>query len=153
MTSQSSQTLNATVEAPDRLDRFLALAFPEVSRARFQRLIAEGHVSVEGVPATEIRHKLKAGQRVEAVIPPAVDPEPRAETIPLTVVYEDKDLIVIDKQPQQQWLTIDEAVARYSGDAVRLAGLFLGPPDAENCLLYTSPSPRDRTRSRMPSSA
>ena len=97
MTSQASQTLIATVEAPDRLDRFLALAFPDVSRARFQRLIAEGHVSVEGVPATEIRHKLKAGQRVEAVIPPAVDPEPRAETIPLTVVYEDKDLIVIDK--------------------------------------------------------
>lgn len=97
MASQPSQTLSATVEFPDRLDRFLALAFPEVSRARFQRLIAEGHVSVEGVPATEIRHKLKAGQRVEAVIPPAVDPEPRAETIPLTVVYEDKDLIVIDK--------------------------------------------------------
>ncbi|MEP7174185.1 MAG: pseudouridine synthase, partial [Aestuariivirga sp.] len=97
MTSQSFQTLTATVEAPDRLDRFLALAFPEVSRARFQRLIAEGQVSVEGVPATEIRHKLKPGQRVEAVIPPAVAPEPRAETIPLTVVYEDKDLIIIDK--------------------------------------------------------
>jgi 23S rRNA pseudouridine1911/1915/1917 synthase len=87
MTSQSSQTLTATVEAPDRLDRFLALAFPEVSRARFQRLIAEGQVSVEGVPATETRHKLKAGQRVEAVIPPAVTAEPRAETIPLTVVH------------------------------------------------------------------
>ncbi len=97
MTSQSFRTLTATVEAPDRLDRFLALAFPEVSRARFQRLIAEGQVSVEGVPATETRHKLKPGQRVEAVIPPAVAAEPRAETIPLTVVYEDKDLIIIDK--------------------------------------------------------
>ena len=89
--------MSATVEAPDRLDRFLALAFPEVSRARFQRLIAEGQVSVEGVCITETRHKLKAGQRVEAVIPPAVAAEPKAETIPLAVVYEDKDLIVIDK--------------------------------------------------------
>ena len=97
MTSQSSQTLSATVEASDRLDRFLALTFPEVSRARFQRLIAEGQVAVEGVCVTETRHKLKAGQRVDAVIPPAVAAEPKAETIPLAVVYEDKDLIVIDK--------------------------------------------------------
>ena len=97
MTSQPSQTLAATVEAPDRLDRFLALAFPEVSRARFQRLIAEGQVAVEGVCITETRHKLKAGQRVEAVIPPAVEAEPQPEIIPLNVVYEDKDLIIIDK--------------------------------------------------------
>jgi 23S rRNA pseudouridine1911/1915/1917 synthase len=97
MTSQPSQTLAATVEAPDRLDRFLALAFPEVSRARFQRLIAEGQVAVEGVCITETRHKLKAGQRVEAVIPPAVAAEPQPEIIPLNVVYEDKDLIIIDK--------------------------------------------------------
>jgi 23S rRNA pseudouridine1911/1915/1917 synthase len=97
MTSQPSQTLTATVEAPDRLDRFLALAFPEVSRARFQRLIAEGYVAVEGVCITETRHKLKAGQRVEAVIPPAVAAEPQPEIIPLNVVYEDKDLIIIDK--------------------------------------------------------
>src|SRR5436190_21995023 len=97
MSPQSSPALPAPVEAPDRLDRFLALAFPEVSRARFQRLIAEGQVSVEGVCATEIRHKLKAGQRVEVVIPPAIAAEPQAETIPLTVVYEDKDLIVIEK--------------------------------------------------------
>lgn len=97
MTSQSSKTLSAVVETSDRLDRFLALAFPEVSRARFQRLIAEGQVSVESVCVTEIRHKLKAGQRVQAVIPPAVAAEPKAETIPLAVVYEDKDLIIIDK--------------------------------------------------------
>ena len=99
MNSQSSQTLEATVEATDRLDRFLALTFPDVSRARFQRLIAEGQVSVEGIPVTETRHKLKPGQAVKAVIPPAVAAEPQAETIPLTVVYEDKDLIVIDKPP------------------------------------------------------
>ena len=99
MNSQPSQTLEANVEAADRLDRFLALTFPEVSRARFQRLIAEGQVTVEGIPVTETRHKLKVGQAVKAVIPPAVAAEPQAETIPLTVVYEDKDLIVIDKPP------------------------------------------------------
>jgi 23S rRNA pseudouridine1911/1915/1917 synthase len=99
MNSSNSQILEATVEAPDRLDRFLAAAFPEVSRARFQKLIADGRVSVEGNPVLETRYKLKAGQNITAAIPPAVEPEPRAEIIPLTVVYEDKDLIVIDKPP------------------------------------------------------
>ena len=75
------------------------MAFPDVSRARFQKLIADGQVSVEGNPVLETRYKLKAGQNVTATIPPAVEPEPRAEIIPLTVVYEDKDLIIIDKQP------------------------------------------------------
>jgi 23S rRNA pseudouridine1911/1915/1917 synthase len=99
MNSPDSQTLEATVEAPDRLDRFLAMAFPDVSRARFQKLIADGQVSVEGIPVLEIRHKLKAGQNVTAAIPPAVEPAPRAEVIPLEVVHEDKDLIIIDKPP------------------------------------------------------
>jgi 23S rRNA pseudouridine1911/1915/1917 synthase len=97
MISSSSQTLSASVENPDRLDRFLAAAFPEVSRARFQRLIADGQVSVEGQAITETRHKLKTGQRVACVIPPAAEAEPQAEIIPLDVVYEDKDLIIIDK--------------------------------------------------------
>ena len=97
MSSSLSQTLSATVESSDRLDRFLAQSFPAVSRARFQRLIADGQVSVEGIPATETRHKLKAGQLVTCVIPPASIAEPQAEIIPLNVVYEDKDLIVIDK--------------------------------------------------------
>jgi 23S rRNA pseudouridine1911/1915/1917 synthase len=97
MTSHLSQTLEATVETSDRLDRFLAQAFPQVSRARFQRLIADGQVSVEGIPATETRHKLKVGQNVTCTIPPAADPEPRAEIMALSVVYEDRDLIVIDK--------------------------------------------------------
>ena len=75
----------------------LALAFPEVSRARFQKLIAEGQVSVEGQAVTETRHKLKIGQVVKAVIPPSIAAEPEGETIPLSVIYEDKDLIIIDK--------------------------------------------------------
>ncbi len=99
MTSQLSQILTATVETSDRLDRFLAAAFPDVSRARFQRFIADGQVTVEGIPATETRHKLKVGQRVTCAIPPAADPEPQAEVIPLDVIYEDKDLIVINKPP------------------------------------------------------
>src|SRR5262245_14238683 len=81
----------------DRLDRFLAAMFPDVSRARFQALIAEGRVAVEGEPIREARRKLKAGERIRIDMPPPAPSLPAAEVIDLDVVYEDDDLIVIDK--------------------------------------------------------
>jgi len=80
-----------------RLDKALALAFPEVSRSRFQSLIAEGCVTVEGKVVREGRHKVKAGQVLAVNVPEAVAPHPQAEAIALEIVYEDNDLIVIDK--------------------------------------------------------
>jgi 23S rRNA pseudouridine1911/1915/1917 synthase len=83
--------------ASARLDRFLAQAFPALSRSRFQSLIAEGNVTVEGGVVTTGRHKLKGGERLRVMIPPAIPAQPGAETIPLAIVHEDADLIVIDK--------------------------------------------------------
>ena len=54
-----------------RLDLCLAQAFPAVSRTRFQSLIAEGNVTVEGGVVTTGRHKLKGGEQLRVVIPPA----------------------------------------------------------------------------------
>lgn len=96
-TPEPSQILSATVEAAERLDRFLARSFADVSRARFQRLIAEGHVKVEGRPATTPGLKLKPGQMVSVDLPPAAPAEPMAEHMLLDVVFEDRDLIVINK--------------------------------------------------------
>ena len=95
--STSLQILETTAEPAGRLDRFLALAFPALSRSRFQSLIAEGLVTVEGAVVKEGRTRLKGGERLRVTVPPAADAEPKAETIPLAVVYEDDDLIVIDK--------------------------------------------------------
>lgn len=89
--------LEAEAVSAGRLDRFLAEAFPDISRSRFQSLIAEGRVAVEGRVVDESRHKLKPGEKVAVDIPEAAPPEPKAETIPLDVVYEDNDVIVIDK--------------------------------------------------------
>jgi 23S rRNA pseudouridine1911/1915/1917 synthase len=89
--------LVATSNAADRLDRFLARQFPEVSRARFQRLIAEGHVKVEGQTAADSNLKLKPDQLVEVVMPPPAPAEPLPENIDLDIVFEDKHLIVINK--------------------------------------------------------
>jgi 23S rRNA pseudouridine1911/1915/1917 synthase len=100
MTSPSSQLLEAAVtpeEAGERLDRFLARRFPETSRARFQALIANGCVAVEGAAVTEARRKMKAGEHVDVRLPEAIAAEPRPETIPLDIIYEDAALIVIDK--------------------------------------------------------
>lgn len=82
-----------------RLDKVLALTFLQVSRARFQSLIAEGRVAVEGKVVREGRHKVKAGQTLAVVIPEALAAEPLPEAIALDIVYEDGDLIVIDKPP------------------------------------------------------
>ncbi len=75
----------------------MASQFADISRARFQRLIAEGHVSVEGETITDGGHRLKPGQRVDVTLPPALPAEPKGEAIELAIIYEDKDLIVIDK--------------------------------------------------------
>ena len=80
----------------ERLDAFLALHKPEVSRSAFERLIEEGCVTVDGAPSKPA-HKVKAGEVVRYSIPP---PKPACilpEELPLDIVYEDEDLIVINK--------------------------------------------------------
>lgn len=79
-----------------RLDRALAMALPQLSRARLQALIAAGAVSRDGVVLTDASARAQAGQHLVAV-PPPVAALPRPEAIPLTVLFEDGDLIVIDK--------------------------------------------------------
>ena len=68
-----------------------------MSRSRFQSLIAEGMVTVEGAVITDGGRKLKGGEALRVTVPPAAPAEPQAETIELTIVHEDADLIVIDK--------------------------------------------------------
>ncbi|PZF78525.1 RNA pseudouridine synthase [Aestuariivirga litoralis] len=95
--SVPSQRLETSAAAADRLDKALAAAFPDVSRARFQALIAEGAVSVEGATVTEARHKVKPGDQLRVVLPEAAPALPQAEEMALPIVFEDEDLIVIDK--------------------------------------------------------
>ncbi|MGH6908258.1 MAG: RluA family pseudouridine synthase, partial [Aestuariivirga sp.] len=97
MSSSSSQSLKTVAFASPRLDRFLAQAFPALSRSRFQSLIAEGSVTVEGSIVTSGSHSLKGGEAIEVTVPQATSAQPVAENIPLQIVYEDSDLIVIDK--------------------------------------------------------
>jgi 23S rRNA pseudouridine1911/1915/1917 synthase len=92
-----NDTRNITATQPDRLDRALAAAIPDISRARFQKLIAAGHVTVEGAAATDPGQRLKGAETITVTLPAAAPAEPQGENILLTIVYEDRDVIVIDK--------------------------------------------------------
>ncbi len=79
-----------------RLDRWLAGRLPELSRARLQALITAGHVQLDD-RSTKASHRLKSGQTVTVSVPPAEAALPGPEDIPLRLVYEDQDLLVVDK--------------------------------------------------------
>ena len=83
--------------AGGRLDRFLATALPTLSRARIQALIAAGALTRDGVVETNASGPARAGA-VYVLTPPAPRPaRPQGQVIPLAILYEDRDLIVIDK--------------------------------------------------------
>ena len=95
-------TLSLTIgpDAPRRLDKALAALVPEgaaLSRTRLMRLIAEGAVLRDGVAVTDPKVRVAEGQVFVLRLDPAVEVETLPEDIALTVVYEDGDLIVIDK--------------------------------------------------------
>ena len=82
-----------------RLDRFLSNALPSLSRTRVQALIKDGQVASSGATIEDVKYRVKPGDSFELVVPPAADTTLVGEAIPLTIVYEDDDLIVIDKPP------------------------------------------------------
>lgn len=94
-----AEMLEARIDAPGvRLDKALAAAFPTLSRARLQALLAEGAVTRDGQPVTSGSAKAQTGLYA-VIMPPVAPATPLPEAIPLTVLYEDADLIVIDKAP------------------------------------------------------
>jgi 23S rRNA pseudouridine1911/1915/1917 synthase len=84
-------------ETPERLDKFLVGLLQEFSRSRIQGLIADGFVDVDGRAARKSGQPLENGSTVTVRIPPAVPTELLAENIPLDIVFENDDLIVVDK--------------------------------------------------------
>ncbi|MEB3701936.1 RluA family pseudouridine synthase [Candidatus Bealeia paramacronuclearis] len=84
-------------EAGLRLDKFLSLACPDLSRTRIQNLIEEGHVLVEGRAVQSHAQKTKAGWTFVITIPEAIDAIPEPQDIPLEIIYEDDDLLVLNK--------------------------------------------------------
>lgn len=80
-----------------RLDRALADALPEISRARIQALAAEGHLHIDGTPVDQLSSKRYAGRAFALHLPAARPDKAQPEDIPLEVVHEDAHLIIVDK--------------------------------------------------------
>ncbi|MEX2446769.1 MAG: RluA family pseudouridine synthase [Dehalococcoidia bacterium] len=98
MTAPASVTaIVATVQ--DRLDRVVTAAMPPLSRSQARRLIEEGHVQVEGVTAARASTVVPAGAQIRVAQPVVADLEAAARDVPLHVLYEDEETLVLDKQP------------------------------------------------------
>jgi 23S rRNA pseudouridine1911/1915/1917 synthase len=98
--SNSGQRLEVTVagdEGSTRLDRVLAVRLPELSRSRLKALILAGSVTVGNAPIRDPAYHAAAGDTITIDVPQAVAAEPSGEEIALDIVYEDDDIIVIDK--------------------------------------------------------
>ena len=98
-TEEAGEVLEFTTDAEDegsRLDHFLVTRMPERSRSQLQDWVESGRVLVAGRPARS-SVRLKPGQDVLVEVPPSEPAEPQAEDIPLQVLYEDGDILVLNK--------------------------------------------------------
>ena len=97
----ASRTESFTVEKSlpaGRLDTFLRTQFPAMSRGAIQRLIEQGHIRVNGRAAKPTHHP-RAGELIEVHWPEARPSEAQPEAIPLDILFEDADLLVLNKPP------------------------------------------------------
>lgn len=88
--------LHADHEVTGRLDKVLVV-LTDFSRARLQSLIKAGNVKVNGIVEKAVSAKVGVGEKISVTIPPLVASIPEAQDIPLDIVYEDDDLMIINK--------------------------------------------------------
>src|SRR3954449_7517940 len=116
LTQARSETLVvAAEEAGERLARVLAARVAELSRSRHKALILAGRVAIDGPTIRDPGHRVNAGGTIALDLPPVQDVEIKAENIPLAVVFEDDELIVIDKPAG---LVVHPAAGNWSGTLV-----------------------------------
>jgi 23S rRNA pseudouridine1911/1915/1917 synthase len=101
--------------AGTRLDAYLAGAVADLSRSRAKTLVLGGRVAIGGATIVEARRPVNSGETVTIDLPPPVPAEPAGEAIPLDVLYEDDDLIVIDKPAG---LVVHPAAGNHDGTLV-----------------------------------
>ncbi|MCS6853810.1 MAG: RluA family pseudouridine synthase [Elioraea sp.] len=85
--------------AHQRLDRWLASVWPDLSRSRLKALIEQGHATRDGSVTRDPAEPVRPGARYVLTLPPPAPAVPQAEGIPLSILYEDAHLIVLDKPP------------------------------------------------------
>src|SRR6478736_6495925 len=112
---RSETLVIAAEEVGERLDRVLAHRVAELSRSRHKALILAGRVAIDGATIRDPGHRVNAGGTIALDLPPVQDVELKAEKIPLSVAFEDNELIVLDKPAG---LVVHPAAGNWSGTLV-----------------------------------
>lgn len=99
----------------ERIDKSLSGLVDSFSRSYIQKLLADGHVSVNGNTVTKASFKVKAEDEVQLLVPPAQQLNIEPEDIPLEILYEDEDLIVVNKP---KGMVVHPAAGHYTGTLV-----------------------------------
>lgn len=97
-----------------RIDKYLAEEMPDLSRSHIQKLIKENRICVNGKPVKS-GYRLCFNDSIEVSIPEMKEPEIEAENIPLDILYEDEDIIIINKP---KGMVVHPAPGHYSGTLV-----------------------------------
>ena len=98
----------------ERLDKYISMLFAEQSRSFFQKLIKDGHVSVNN-KLEKANYRLKLEDFVQIEIPDAVEAQIQPENIPLDILYEDEDLLVVNKP---KGMVVHPSAGHYTGTLV-----------------------------------
>lgn len=110
-----NEIITLTANAEIRLDKFISDSDVGISRSAATAIIENGGCTVNGIAVTAKKYKLKAGDTVEFEIPEPVELEVNAENIPLDIVYEDGELLVVNKP---KGMVVHPAAGHYSGTLV-----------------------------------
>lgn len=94
--------------AGERIDKFLSGELSELSRSYIQKLLKEGMVTLGG-KALKANYRLREKDEIEIKIPPAMEPDILPENIPLDILYEDSDVLVVNK-PKGMWSIPEPAI-------------------------------------------
>ena len=98
-----------------RLDKRLLESYPDFSRSRIEGLVKSGHVTVNGAVATKAGMKVAEDDEIEVEIPPPVPAVPQPEDIPIDVVFEDDEMLVVNKAPG---MVVHPAPGHFTGTLV-----------------------------------
>ncbi len=145
----NDQRLDVTVQGDEgstRLDRVLAVRRPALSRSRLKALILAGQVTItrssqDPTPVRDPAYHVAAGDTITIDVPPAVAPEPEGEDIALDIVFEDEDIIVINKP---KGLVVHPAAGHETGTLVNAliahCGASASPGSAASAAGHRAPA-------------
>lgn len=115
----------------ERVDKYLTMLMDSLSRSYLQKLLKESHVTVGGQPV-KANYRIKTEDAVRVLLPPLITPDILPENIPLEVLYEDEDVIVVNKP---KGMVVHPAPGHYSGTLVNALLYHCHNLSGINCVL------------------